>query len=122
MMCIGLPHCVIRYAAPFDRHDWIIRRPKTGKRVRYVIDYYRSQKVDLNEPEFVLDVRPASDSMAGVWMKSQFPVERFVTQALSLGMAKISPLASSSYRTYMMWALLPFIFVLALPIVSNFDI
>ncbi|CAE7203851.1 unnamed protein product [Rhizoctonia solani] len=25
---------------PFDRHDWIVRRPKTQEEVRYVIDYY----------------------------------------------------------------------------------
>ncbi len=26
---------------PFDRHDWIVRRPdQNGKEVRYVIDYY----------------------------------------------------------------------------------
>ncbi|KAJ7625557.1 cytochrome c/c1 heme lyase-domain-containing protein [Roridomyces roridus] len=25
---------------PFDRHDWVVRRPQTGEEVRYVIDYY----------------------------------------------------------------------------------
>ncbi|KAF5312761.1 hypothetical protein D9619_003438 [Psilocybe cf. subviscida] len=109
------------YTPPFDRHDWIIRRPQTGKRLRYVIDYYSSRKTLLHEPDFLLDVRPASDSVEGMWMKLQFPLERFVTQALSSGRAKASPLTSFSYRQYMMWALLPFILILAFPVVSNFN-
>ncbi|PWZ00817.1 LOW QUALITY PROTEIN: hypothetical protein BCV70DRAFT_211566 [Testicularia cyperi] len=49
---------------PFDRHDWIVRRPdQNGREVRYVIDYYSvPDDPDKDDPEFVLDVRPALDS------------------------------------------------------------
>ncbi|TFK44188.1 cytochrome c and c1 heme-lyase, partial [Crucibulum laeve] len=57
------------FAPPFDRHDWIVRRPLTGRRIRYVIDYYSSRKTVLHEPEFHLDVRPASDNVRNICMK-----------------------------------------------------
>lgn len=49
---------------PFDRHDWVVRRPdQAGREVRYVIDYYSvPDDPTKDEPEFVLDVRPALDS------------------------------------------------------------
>ncbi|KAF8817408.1 cytochrome c and c1 heme-lyase [Phlegmacium glaucopus] len=49
---------------PFDRHDWIIRRPKTGEEVRYVIDYYSAPPESDGSPVFSLDVRPALDSFS----------------------------------------------------------
>lgn len=51
---------------PFDRHDWIIRRPKTGEEVRYVIDYYSAPPEPDGTPVFSLDVRPALDSFSSV--------------------------------------------------------
>ncbi|KAL4070087.1 cytochrome c/c1 heme-lyase [Scleroderma yunnanense] len=48
---------------PFDRHDWVVRRPRTGEEVRYVIDYYSAPSTPEGEPVFALDVRPALDSM-----------------------------------------------------------
>ncbi|KAF9240726.1 cytochrome c heme lyase [Melanogaster broomeanus] len=51
---------------PFDRHDWIIRRPRTGEEVRYVIDYYSAPPTPDGEPVFALDVRPALDSAQSV--------------------------------------------------------
>ena len=54
--------------APFDRHDWVVRRPAAsasskGREVRYVIDYYSApDDPDTDEPVFHLDVRPALDS------------------------------------------------------------
>ena len=48
---------------PFDRHDWVVRRPRTGEEVRYVIDYYSAPPTPDGEPAFALDVRPALDSM-----------------------------------------------------------
>ncbi|KAF9054530.1 cytochrome c/c1 heme-lyase [Panaeolus papilionaceus] len=51
---------------PFDRHDWIIRRPKTGEEVRYVIDYYSAPPQPDGSPVFSLDVRPALDSLGSV--------------------------------------------------------
>ncbi|KAI5992372.1 cytochrome c/c1 heme-lyase [Pisolithus orientalis] len=47
---------------PFDRHDWVVRRPRTGEEVRYVIDYYSAPPTPDGEPVFALDVRPALDS------------------------------------------------------------
>ncbi|KAF8974267.1 cytochrome c/c1 heme lyase-domain-containing protein, partial [Flammula alnicola] len=72
----------LRFAPPFDRHDWIVRRPATGKSIRYVIDYYSARKSVLHEPEFYLDVRPASDGLANMCMKVQYPLEHFVSRIL----------------------------------------
>ncbi|KAG6840247.1 hypothetical protein C0991_007940 [Blastosporella zonata] len=52
--------------APFDRHDWIVRRPKTGEEVRYVIDYYSAPPEPDGSPVFSLDVRPALDSFGSI--------------------------------------------------------
>ena len=52
--------------APFDRHDWIVRRPQTGEEVRYVIDYYSAPNEADGSPAFNLDVRPALDSFSSV--------------------------------------------------------
>ncbi|XP_035214541.1 cytochrome c-type heme lyase-like [Stegodyphus dumicola] len=54
------------YELPFDRHDWIVDR--CGKEVRYVIDYYDSGEVNVQNGRFaILDVRPALDSFGAVW-------------------------------------------------------
>uniref|UniRef100_A0A6A7GAV6 Holocytochrome c-type synthase n=1 Tax=Hirondellea gigas TaxID=1518452 RepID=A0A6A7GAV6_9CRUS len=45
---------------PFDRHDWVVDR--CGKEVRYIIDYYSTQKngsTDDDDLEFFIDARPA---------------------------------------------------------------
>lgn len=55
--------------APFDRHDWVVRRPAANpndkeREVRYVIDYYSApDDPETDEPVFHLDVRPALDSV-----------------------------------------------------------
>jgi len=51
---------------PFDRHDWVVRRPKTGEEVRYVIDYYSAPPEEDGSPVFSLDVRPALDSFGSL--------------------------------------------------------
>ncbi|RDB15844.1 Cytochrome c heme lyase [Hypsizygus marmoreus] len=51
---------------PFDRHDWVVRRPKTGEEVRYVIDYYSAPPESDGSPVFSLDVRPALDNLGSV--------------------------------------------------------
>ncbi|KAJ7108873.1 cytochrome c heme lyase [Mycena crocata] len=51
---------------PFDRHDWVVRRPKTGEEVRYVIDYYSAPPEPDGSPVFSLDVRPALDSFGSL--------------------------------------------------------
>lgn len=51
---------------PFDRHDWVVRRPNTGEEVRYVIDYYSAPPEPDGSPVFSLDVRPALDSLSSV--------------------------------------------------------
>lgn len=51
---------------PFDRHDWtVLRSDKNGgwEQVRYVIDYYSTEENEHGQPTFVLDVRPALDSV-----------------------------------------------------------
>lgn len=55
-----------RSEPPFDRHDWIVRRPKTGEEVRYVIDYYSAPPEPDGSPVFSLDVRPALDNFASL--------------------------------------------------------
>ncbi|KAG8760158.1 holocytochrome c synthase [Serendipita sp. 396] len=51
---------------PFDRHDWIVKRAKTGEEVRYVIDYYSLPDEPNGTPVFSLDVRPALDSFSSI--------------------------------------------------------
>ncbi|KAH7335230.1 cytochrome c/c1 heme-lyase [Rhizoctonia solani] len=51
---------------PFDRHDWIVRRPKTQEEVRYVIDYYGGEPDENGQPVFNLDVRPALDNFDSI--------------------------------------------------------
>lgn len=51
---------------PFDRHDWVVRRPQTGEEVRYVIDYYSAPPEPDGSPVFSLDVRPALDSFGSL--------------------------------------------------------
>ncbi|KAG8942554.1 holocytochrome c synthase [Tulasnella sp. 408] len=53
---------------PFDRHDWIVRR-ETGELIRYVIDYYADEPDEEGNPVFLLDVRPASDSLSSIQLK-----------------------------------------------------
>ncbi|KAH9935891.1 cytochrome c and c1 heme-lyase [Epithele typhae] len=50
---------------PFDRHDWVVRRPH-GEEVRYVIDYYSAPDEPDGSPVFSLDVRPALDSAGSI--------------------------------------------------------
>ncbi|KAI0295352.1 cytochrome c and c1 heme-lyase [Multifurca ochricompacta] len=54
---------------PFDRHDWVVRRPSTGEEVRYVIDYYGVPPLPDGSPVFSLDVRPALDSFGSISMR-----------------------------------------------------
>jgi cytochrome c heme-lyase len=52
---------------PFDRHDWtVLRGNKDGEwqEVRYVIDYYAGPDNEEGMPTFILDVRPALDSVS----------------------------------------------------------
>ncbi|KIK40890.1 hypothetical protein CY34DRAFT_806764, partial [Suillus luteus UH-Slu-Lm8-n1] len=51
---------------PFDRHDWIVRRPRDGTEVRYVIHYYSAPSNPDGDPGFALDVRPALDSFESI--------------------------------------------------------
>ncbi|KAM7537318.1 hypothetical protein Aperf_G00000072392 [Anoplocephala perfoliata] len=53
------------YELPFDRHDWIVDR--CGRDVRYIIDYYDSEKVDPDYKFALLDVRPALVSFSALW-------------------------------------------------------
>ena len=58
---------VIRYALPFDRHDWVVDRD--GKDVRYIIDFYQGPRPTSSDQapfSIFLDVRPALDSYQAV--------------------------------------------------------
>lgn len=64
------------YEKPFDRHDWVIVRPRADdqapKTMRYVIDFYtgRADKKNASQPvSFYLDVRPAPSSFEGIAMR-----------------------------------------------------
>lgn len=57
-----------RYAAPFDRHDWVVDR--CGTRIRYIIDFYTGHSVGSKEDiSFYIDVRPALDNWEGIKMR-----------------------------------------------------
>ncbi|KAJ3508671.1 hypothetical protein NLJ89_g5626 [Agrocybe chaxingu] len=60
---------LLGYAAPFDRHDWVIER--CGTRVRYVIDFYTGRNDDPSQENLsvYLDTRPALDNWEGVKMR-----------------------------------------------------
>jgi len=63
------------FTPPFDRHDWVVRRPRTNKKVRYVIDYYSLRKDANGDPEFHLDVRPALDNFSSVQVRFMAVIE-----------------------------------------------
>lgn len=70
MLCSDL-RGFFRYAAPFDRHDWVVDR--CGVQTRYIIDFYtgHSQSTPSNNLSFYLDVRPAFDNWEGVRMRAE---------------------------------------------------
>jgi cytochrome c heme-lyase len=53
------------YVLPFDRHDWIVDR--CGKKVRYVLDFYRGPEMQGKAASIYLDIRPALDSWEAVY-------------------------------------------------------
>ncbi|KAF5373127.1 hypothetical protein D9758_001694 [Tetrapyrgos nigripes] len=60
---------LLGYAAPFDRHDWVVDR--CGTQTRYVIDFYTGRSdPTTNRPSFYLDVRPALDNWESARMRS----------------------------------------------------
>ncbi|KAF5391792.1 hypothetical protein D9757_001762 [Collybiopsis confluens] len=61
---------LLGYAAPFDRHDWVVDR--CGRQIRYVIDFYTGRTDPrTNNVSFYLDVRPALDSWEAVKMRTE---------------------------------------------------
>ncbi|KAF9258101.1 cytochrome c and c1 heme-lyase [Marasmius fiardii PR-910] len=58
---------LLGYAAPFDRHDWVVDR--CGTRTRYIIDFYTGRSNGSNDVSFYLDVRPALDNWEGLRMR-----------------------------------------------------
>ncbi|RMY90310.1 hypothetical protein D0862_09992 [Hortaea werneckii] len=60
---------LVGYAAPFDRHDWVVDR--CGKHVDYVIDFYSGKNEGLagKSLNFYLDVRPKLNTWEGVKMR-----------------------------------------------------
>jgi len=68
------------FTPPFDRHDWVVRRPSTNEEVRYVIDYYSSRKRIGGEPVFHLDVRPALDSFDNTKLRVTVAIEHLLSR------------------------------------------
>lgn len=67
---------LLGYAAPFDRHDWVVDR--CGTRTRYIIDFYTGrQGGPAGNLSFFLDVRPALDNWDGVKMRVEHFWERW---------------------------------------------
>ncbi|KJA18596.1 hypothetical protein HYPSUDRAFT_144821 [Hypholoma sublateritium FD-334 SS-4] len=63
---------LLGYAAPFDRHDWVVDR--CGTKMRYIIDFYTGHDAATAKGDnlsFYLDVRPALDSWEGIKMRLQ---------------------------------------------------
>lgn len=60
---------------PFDRHDWVVRRPSTDSLHRYIIDYYSAPSDPDGSPNFNLDVRPALDDFDAVKLRMRAFVE-----------------------------------------------
>jgi len=79
------------YAAPFDRHDWVVDR--CGTRMRYVIDFYTGRSLS-GGPSFYLDVRPALDNWEGARMRMERFWEHWVGN-LWASSSKPAPKASS---------------------------
>lgn len=66
--------------APFDRHDWFVDR--SGREVRYVIDYYEAPNDEHGEPVFFLDIRPALDTPGAVFQRiARWTEETWTTAA-----------------------------------------
>jgi len=61
---------LLGYAAPFDRHDWVVDR--CGTRVEYVIDFYagKDEGKSGKSLNFYLDVRPKLSSFEGWRMRA----------------------------------------------------
>ncbi|RDW91497.1 cytochrome c heme lyase-1 [Coleophoma crateriformis] len=60
---------LLGYAAPFDRHDWVVDR--CGTKIEYVIDFYagRNQTNADGKLSFYLDVRPKLNTLEGWKMR-----------------------------------------------------
>ena len=60
---------MLGYAAPFDRHDWVVDR--CGRQVDYVIDFYagKDEGKEGKSLNFFLDVRPKLNSIEGMKMR-----------------------------------------------------
>mmetsp|Transcript_18092 Transcript_18092/g.30205 ORF Transcript_18092/g.30205 Transcript_18092/m.30205 type:complete len:258 (-) Transcript_18092:342-1115(-) len=62
------------YKAPFDRHDWVVKR--CGKEVRYLIDFYQGKPTPSKPVAMHIDARPAADDFSGVWQRLRMPFTR----------------------------------------------
>lgn len=72
---------------PFDRHDWtVLRADKEGKwqQIRYVIDFYSDEDDEHGEPSFILDVRPALDSVSSAVDRFNFWSGSIVHKAMGI--------------------------------------
>lgn len=60
---------LLGYAAPFDRHDWVVDR--CGTKIDYVIDFYsgKNEGKQGKSLNFYLDVRPKLNTLEGCKMR-----------------------------------------------------
>jgi len=62
---------MLGYNAPFDRHDWVVRR--CGKEVNYLIDYYQGKPQPGKPIAMHIDARPAGDDLSSAWDRIRMP-------------------------------------------------
>jgi hypothetical protein len=67
-----------------------VRRPRTNKKVRYVIDYYSLRKDVNGDPEFHLDVRPALDNFSSVQVRLMAVIEDTLLRVVTCQYAGVS--------------------------------
>ncbi|MCO5611136.1 hypothetical protein L7F22_065386 [Adiantum nelumboides] len=76
---------LLGFGVPFDRHDWTVDRG--GREMRYVIDFYYDESKDW---PFFVDVRPALDSPAAVFLRANMAIRNIIGKVPSATEANAS--------------------------------
>ena len=74
---------LLGYAAPFDRHDWVVQR--CGKEVTYLIDFYNGRPTEAKPVAMHIDARPVADDAASAWDRVRMPFVRWMGPAAGSG-------------------------------------
>jgi len=75
---------LVGYAAPFDRHDWVLSR--CGKEVTYLIDFYNGRPTPTHPVAMHIDARPMADDLQGVWDRVRMPFMGLWRSAAAMAM------------------------------------